>query len=56
MKYKFKKDVIGWDVLNWGNSLKFFDKNIDYNKVKSVLELGAYNHSGGYALFFAEKN
>ena len=55
MKYKFKKDVIGWDIFNWGKSLKFFDKNIDYNKVKSVLELGAYNNSGGYALFFAEK-
>ncbi len=55
MNNKFKKDIIGWDINNWGESLNFFDKNIDYSTVKKVLELGAFSKSGGYTLHFAEK-
>ena len=53
--YKFEKDIIGWDVSSWIPSLNFFDKNIDYNNISKVLELGAFNKSGGYALHFAKK-
>jgi len=49
------KDIIGWDHINWGESLKFFDSNIDYNNINKVLELGAGEQSGGYSLFFAKK-
>ena len=55
MEYSYKKDIIGWDVFNWGESLKFFDKHINYSSVKKVLELGAYGSSGGYSLYFASK-
>jgi hypothetical protein len=55
MENNFKKDIIGWDVSNWSESLNFFDDNINYANVKKVVELGSYNNSGGYSLFFAEK-
>ncbi len=53
---KIKKDIIGWDCFNWSKSLDFFDKNIVYDDVKNVLELGASEQSAGYSLFFSEKN
>jgi len=51
---EFKKDVIGWDITNWGKSLDFFDENIDYNKINKALEIGSGNY-GGYSLYLGAK-
>ena len=55
MKLKFLKDIIGWDIINWGESLKIFEKNVDFSKIKNALELGSGNF-GGYSLYFSSKN
>jgi len=31
MNSKLTIDSIGWDVLNWGHSLKFLEKSVDLN-------------------------
>ena len=54
MNSKLLNDIIGWDVVNWGKSIKFFEKNIDFSKMKNGLEIGAGSF-GGYALYFAKK-
>ena len=56
MQKKIKKDVIGWDITNWSQSLDLFDKSLNYKNIKNVLELGASEQSGGFSLFFANKN
>ena len=56
MQKKLKKDIIGWDITNWSQSLDLFDKSLNYKDIKNVLELGASEQSGGYSLFFANKN
>ncbi len=56
MKYNKNiiNDIIGWDTAVWGQSLKFFDENVDFKNVKNALELGSGNY-GGYSLYFASK-
>jgi SAM-dependent methyltransferase len=49
-KSPLTKDIIGWDVVNWGRALKFWSKylnDIDYK----CLELGS--HKGGLSLWLA---
>lgn len=57
MKYNKNliNDIIGWDTLTWGQSLKFFDENVNFKNIKNALELGSGIY-GGYALYFASKN
>ena len=57
MKYhkNIINDIIGWDTSVWGQSLKFFDENVDFRNVKNALELGSGSY-GGYSLYFASKN
>ena len=57
MKYNENliEDIIGWDTIVWGQSLKFFDENINFKKIKNALELGSGTY-GGYSLYFASKN
>lgn len=57
MKYNKNliNDIIGWDTVIWGQSLNFFDENVDFKNVKNALELGSGSY-GGYALYFALKN
>ena len=55
MKKKLKKDILGWDITNWSQSIDLFDKSLNYKNIKNVLELGASEQSGGYSLFFANK-
>jgi len=55
IELSIKKDIIGWDYINWGKSLEYFDDHINYNNIHKVLELGADSQSSGYSLFFAKK-
>lgn len=55
MNFKFLKDIIGWDVVNWGHSLQLFEKNINFSSMKSALEIGCGSF-GGYSLYLASKN
>ena len=55
MKDSIINDIIGWDTIVWGQSIKFFDQNVEFKKVKNALELGSGNY-GGYSLYFASKN
>ena len=57
MKYNKNiiNDIIGWDTSVWGQSLKFFDENVDFRNVKIALELGS-GSNGGYSLYFASKD
>jgi len=57
---KMPKEIIdislAWDIINWGKSLNFFEKYIDYNKPIKALELGAGFRGGGYSHYFTMKN
>lgn len=56
-KYKWdenlRKDIIEWDVRNWGKVIDFIEDSQLEFKEKSVLELGARN--GGLSLYYALK-
>ena len=54
MKKKLLNDIIGWDVTNWGESIKFFEQHIDFSSINNALELGIGSY-GGYSLYFASK-
>ena len=54
MQKGLKKHIIGWDIINWGQSLKVFEKNIEFKNIESALEIGA-SKNGGYSLYFASK-
>ena len=56
MNEKIKKDIIGWDFVNWVQSIELFEKFLNYKNINKVLEIGASETSGGFALFFANKN
>ncbi len=47
------KDIIGWDVVNWGRSLKFWSRFIDNKNRLKCLELGS--NKGGLSLWLAMK-
>lgn len=52
---KYTKDqllaILEWDRFNWSQSLRFWDKRIDFNSIKSSLEIGARN--GGLSLWLS---
>lgn len=53
MDIELKKEIIEWDVINWGKFIDFIElANIDFNG-KKVLEVGA--RDGGLSLYFALK-
>lgn len=48
------KDIIGWDIVNWSQSLDFWEKNLELDAQKfNCLELGG--HRGGLSLWLALK-
>ena len=48
MDIELKKEIIEWDVINWGKFIDFIESaNIDFNG-KKVLEVGA--RDGGLSL------
>lgn len=47
------KDILQWDVKAWTKPLKYWEENVDWNKVGTVLELGG--NQGGLSLWMASK-
>lgn len=47
------KDILQWDVKAWTKPLKYWEENVDWNKVRTVLELGG--NQGGLSLWMASK-
>ncbi len=46
-------DIIQWDVRNWSEALDFWERNVDWDKVDTCLELGS--KEGGLSLWLALK-
>ena len=55
MNSKLIRNIIGWDTINWGDSIDFFEDNVDFSNIKNTLEVGA-GVWGGYSLYFSSKN
>ena len=54
IEFKVKKDILGWDVINWAKALRYWEEKCDlYNKNYQCLELGSGNTSGGLSLWLA---
>lgn len=53
MDNALKNDILQWDVKSWGRALDFWEENVDWQKVKTGLELGG--HRGGLSLWLAKK-
>ena len=54
MKAALKKDIIQWDVQNWGRSLEFWSKHLDIKPESKALALG--ERDGGLTLWLAQQN
>jgi hypothetical protein len=50
------KECIGWDCVNWGQSIKYFEQHVDFNKVEKALELGIGYVGGGYSLYLESRD
>ena len=50
------KECIGWDCVNWSQSINYFEQHVDFNKVEKALELGIGYMGGGYSLYLASRN
>ncbi|MFN6037540.1 MAG: class I SAM-dependent methyltransferase [Bacteroidota bacterium] len=48
------KEVIKWDIKTWSKALNFWEKEVDWSKINSCLELGGMQ--GGLSLWLALKN
>jgi SAM-dependent methyltransferase len=46
-------DVIQWDIRNWSEALRYWERNVDWNRVETCLELGA--KEGGLSLWMGLK-
>ena len=54
LDYKVKKDILGWDVVNWLKALKYWEKYCDLFQQKYLcLEIGSGKSSGGLSLWLA---
>lgn len=53
MTEELKKDILQWDVDSWYSALDYWEKNVDFNKVYTCLELGG--REGGLSLWLALK-
>lgn len=47
------KEIIGWDVKNWSEALKYWEKLVSTNNKLECLEIGA--NKGGISLWLASK-
>jgi SAM-dependent methyltransferase len=45
--------ILQWDVRSWSKALRFWEENVDWQKIEHCLELGA--REGGLSLWLAEK-
>ncbi len=48
-----QQDIIQWDVRSWSKALHYWDRNVEWNNVKTGLELGG--REGGLSLWMALK-
>lgn len=48
------KDIIQWDVKNWSRVLDYWEKEVDWQKIHTCLELGA--REGGLTLWLTLKD
>jgi SAM-dependent methyltransferase len=46
---EIEKDIIQWDVKNWSEALYYWEKNVDWKKIDTCLELGS--REGGLSLW-----
>lgn len=46
-------DYLDWDIRSWSKALAYWETQVDWNKVKRALELGA--NRGGLTLWLAQK-
>ena len=53
MDKKIIKDIIQWDVRSWKKAFDFWEKNVEWEKVHTCLELGA--QQGGLSLWLSLK-
>lgn len=53
MDQKIVADILQWDVTTWSVALRYWEKDVDWNKVQNALELGG--REGGLSLWFALK-
>lgn len=53
MEKKLLRDIIQWDVYSWQRALLYWEKNVNWSQVATVLELGGNN--GGLSLWLALK-
>ena len=44
-------DIIEWDIVNWGQAIKYWDRELDFCKINYCLEIGA--RRGGLSLWLA---
>ena len=56
MNSELINQAIGWDIVNWGQSLKFLNKNIELDRINNALEIGVGSDSGGISIYLASKN
>jgi SAM-dependent methyltransferase len=50
---KLRRDIIQWDVKNWGKALQYWETRVDWSKVENCLEIGG--REGGLSLWLALK-
>jgi SAM-dependent methyltransferase len=53
MKTEKLNEYLQWDVKSWSKALLLWEKNIDWTKVETALELGG--NKGGLSLYLAQK-
>ncbi len=53
MEKELKQEIIQWDVKSWSKALDFWEKNVDWSKVETALEIGS--KKGGLSLWLALK-
>ena len=53
MKKELTKEIIQWDIKSWSKALKYWEINVDFDKIQNGLELGG--RQGGLSLWLALK-
>lgn len=54
MATDLEKDILQWDVANWATAIRYWDKNVVWQKVETCLEIGG--RQGGLSLWLALKD
>lgn len=54
MKQELINDIIQWDTRSWSRAIDYWEKNVDWRKINTCLELGG--REGGLSMWLAMKN